>query len=86
MIKLLYVPSGICIQWVSSREEFTATGLEYTVDYNKSHWKQAWNEPPSDLIAHFCVHDHEEDTKKALGIPYGIELNPSEFEILEEAD
>jgi SET domain-containing protein len=84
MIKLLYIPSGETIQWQSCQEEFIKTGNEFTVDYNKSHWKEAWGDTPDSLIPHFCNPENEEDTKKAHKIPIKTKLDPKEFELIYE--
>lgn len=84
MIKILYIPSGECILFATSEKYFKDTGHEYSPDYEVSHWKLAWNDPPEALIEHFCSPSTESETKETHKIPVGIKLDPKEFELIRE--
>lgn len=84
MTKLLYVPSGECIMFVANEEVFKETQQEYTADYEKSHWKMAWGDSPEAVVEQFCKQSNEHETKKIHKIPVDIDLDPKEFEILND--
>lgn len=82
MRKLLYVPSGECILFVTNETIFAQTQVDYTPDYDQSHWKSAWSETLEEVIEHFCLPSNESETKRRHRIPTDTKLDPTEFEIL----
>ena len=76
MTKILYIPNGLYINFLSQ----TTGG--YTVYYESSFWYKVWEDTPEQVIAQFCNPANEHETKIEMGIPVGVELNKEEFEII----
>ena len=84
MIKILYVPSGECLQFIADNATSRSTREKFTPNYENSHWRKVWDNTPMEVIEQFCQADAETESKERHRIPTGVELNPNEFEILYE--